>query len=178
MLIMTTVETGAAPSASPVRPTLPQALLVLVALIVAMAGYIALSAVFGLTESYIGFLFVFSWLGLEQGKAERLPSVVLGACYGLALCWALQYLAALNYPPFLMALYLAAILFSILCLMMGWLGLLINMPAMLVLTVCTIPHIQQGANFPHLYLALVFSALYFAALVLGQAKLSARLKRR
>ena len=81
---------------SPTRPTLPQALLVLAAVVIGIGGYIGLSAALGIREAYIGFVFVFYWLSLEHGKARRLPAILLGACFGLACAWLLQY--ALHSP--------------------------------------------------------------------------------
>ena len=53
-----------------------------------------------------------------------------------------------------------------------------NTPAMLILTVFTIPHIQQAANFPWLYLALAFAVVYFGVLVGVLTRLVARSKPR
>lgn len=82
---MSTTENSAARTeqdslATPPGPTLAQALLVLAAVVVAIGGYIALSTTLGIGEAYIGFVFVFYWLSLEQGKAQRLPAIVLGTC--------------------------------------------------------------------------------------------------
>jgi hypothetical protein len=161
-------------SAAAVRPTVAQALMVLAAVVVAIAGYIALSTALGIREAYIGFVFVFYWLSLEQGKAERLPAVILGSCFGLALAWLLQY--ALHSPQIalLMTLFLAAVAFSIVSLVLGRLALVINTPAMLILTVFTIPHIQQAADFPRLYVALAFAMVYFGVLVGALTKLATR----
>ena len=56
---------------------------------------------------------------------------------------------------------------------MGWAPWVMNTPAMLILTVFTIPHIQQGADFPRLFLALAFAAVYFG-LIVGALTLLAR----
>ena len=173
------METSAAGSATTqARPTLAQALLVLAAVVVGIGGYIALSSALGIRESYIGFVFVFYWLSLEQGKPQRLPALLLGACFGLACAWLLQY--ALHSPQIapLMSLFLAAVAFSIVCLVMGWLPWVMNTPAMLILTVFTIPHIQQAANFPWLYLALAFAVVSFGVLVGVLTRLVARSKPR
>lgn len=169
-------EQDSSPTAA--RPTVAQALLVLAAVVVVIAGYIALSTALGIRESYIGFVFVFYWLSLEHGKAQRLPAIILGACFGLATAWLLQYSLHSGHVDLLMPLFLAAVAFSIVCLVLGWLPLVMNTPAMLILTVFTIPHIQQAADFPRLYLALAFATVYFGVLVGALTKLATRSKPR
>ena len=168
--------TGQELSATPPRPTVAQALLVLAAVVIAIAGYIALSTALGIREAYIGFVFVFYWLSLEQGKAERLPAIIFGACFGLAAAWLLQYALHSSHVALLMALFLAAVAFSIVssC-SAGWHWSSIR-PAMLILTVFTIPHIQQAADFPRLYLALAFAMVYFGVFVglLSSSQLASR----
>jgi hypothetical protein len=160
------------------RPTIGQALLVLAAVVVAIAGYIGLSTALGIRELYIGFLFVFYWLSLEHGKVQRLPAIVLGACFGLATAWLLQYSLHSAHIALLMPLFLAAVAFSIVCLVLGWLPLVMNTSAMLILTVFTIPHIQQAADFPRLYLALGVATVYFGVFVVALTKLATRTRPR
>ncbi len=156
------------------RPTLPQALLVLIAVVVGIGGYLALSAALSLRESYIGFVFVFYWLSVEHGKPQRLPAIIIGACLGLACAWLLQYAVHSEHAAAWLALFLAIVAIAIVCLVLGRLSLVVNTPAMLILTVFTIPHIQQGADFPRLYLALAFAAAYFALFVGALTRLAAR----
>ncbi len=163
---------GAAASAP--RPTVAQALLVLVAVVIGIGGYIALSASLAIRESYIGFVFVFYWLSLEHGKPQRLPAIVLGACFGLASAWLLQYGVHASHGAPWIALFLALVALAIVCLVLGRLSLVVNTPAMLILTVFTIPHIQQAADFPRLYLALAFAVAYFALFVGALSRLAAR----
>ena len=178
---MSTTENSAARTeqdslATPPGPTLAQALLVLAAVVVAIGGYIALTTTLGIREAYIGFVFVFYWLSLEQGKAQRLPAIVLGTCFGLATAWLLQYALHSAHMNMLIPVFLAAVAISIVCLVLGRLPYLIKTPAMLMLTVFTIPHIQQAANFPRLYGALAFAVAYFGVFVGGLKRLAARLK--
>jgi hypothetical protein len=173
------METSAATAAAtPARPTLAQALLVLAAVVVGIGGYIALSTALGIREFYIGFVFVFYWLSLEHGKPQRLPAILLGTCFGLACAWLLQHAVHSPQVALLLPLFLAAVAFSIVCLVMGWLPWVMNTPAMLILTVFTIPHIQQGADFPRLYLALAFAVGYFGVFVGALTRLAARSKPR
>jgi hypothetical protein len=161
---------------TPPRPTLAQALLVLAAVVIGVGGYIALSTTLGIREAYVGFIFVFYWLSLEHGKARQLPAIVLGTCFGLATAWLLQYSLHSAHMNMLIPVFLATVAISIVCLVLGRLPYLINTPAMLMLTVFTIPHMQQAANFPRLYVALAFAAVYFGVFVGGLTRLAARLK--
>jgi len=163
---------------SPPTPTVAQALLVLLAVVIAIAGYLALGAVLGIREAYIGFVFVFYWLSIEQGKVQRLPAIIVGSCFGLAAAWLLQFALHSPHIAVLVALFLAAVALSIVCLVLGRLPVVFNTPAMLVLTVFTIPHIQQAASFPWVYGALAFAAVYFGLLVVGLTKLAGRPKPR
>jgi hypothetical protein len=164
-----------APTSATPKPTLPLALLVVATVVVVIAGYLALANMLGIREAYIGFVFVFYWLSLEQGKLKSLPAILLGFCFGISAGWLLQYALHSPHVALLMLLFLAAVAISIVCLVLGRLPVLFNTPAMLVLTVVTIPHIQQGANFPWLYLALAFAAVYFTVVVEGLKKLGGRL---
>jgi hypothetical protein len=170
----TPTSTAEDPTATVKRPTMPQALLVLAAVAVGIGGYITLSSALAIRESYIGFVFVFYWLSLEHGKPQRLPAVILGACFGLASAWLLQYAVHSSHVALWIPLFLAVVAFSIVCLVLGRLSLVINAPAMLILTVFTIPYIQQAADFPRLYLALAFAAVYFTVFVGVLTRLAAR----
>ncbi len=164
------------PAAPPFRPSLPQALLALVIVILAIAGYMALAASLGVREAYVGFLFVFYWMTFDQGQLARVPPIVVGMCFGLAAAWLLQYSPHAPQPYLVLGLFLAAVAVSIVGLILGWLPYVFNNPAMLMLTVCTIPHIQGSANFPQLFVALGFATVFFVALVTGLRKLAARMK--
>jgi hypothetical protein len=149
--------------------------LVLAAVVIVIAGYLALSNALGIREAYIGFIFVFYWLSLEQGKLKSLPAILLGFCFGISAGWLLQYALHSPHVALLLPLFLAAVSLSIVCLVLGRFPIVFNTPAMLVLTVFTIPHIQQGADFTWLYLALAFAAVYFTLVVEGLKKLGGRL---
>ena len=147
------------PAAPPFRPTPPQALLALVVVLLAIAGYVALATSLGIREFYVGFLFVFYWMTFDQGKPQRVPPIILGMCFGLVAAWLLQYSPHAAQPYLVLALFLAAVGGSIVGLILGWLPYVFNNPAMLVLTVFTIPYIQQGASFPRLFIALGFATV-------------------
>jgi hypothetical protein len=165
---------AAVPAAAP-RPTLPQALLVLAAVVLAIAGYLFLAAALGVRESYVGFVFVFYWLTFDQGQVKRLPPLLLGLSFGLAAAWLLQYALHSPHSGPLLGIFLAAVAVSIVGLILARLPLVFNTPAMLALTVFTIPHIQQGASFPWLFVALGFATAYFALFVGVLKRLAARM---
>jgi hypothetical protein len=165
------------PRSTPGKPTVAQALLILGAVAAAVAGYLLLSAALGLRESYVGFLFLFYWLTFDQGKVKSLPTTVLGMTYGLALAWLLQYAPHSASPSLMTTLFLIAVALSIVCLVVGWFPQIINAPAMLMLTVFTIPHIQEGAHFTQLYLALAFAVVFFVGLVAGLTRLVTMVKK-
>ena len=164
------------PAVPPFRPSLPRALLALVIVILAIAGYMALATSLGVREAYVGFLFVFYWMTFEQGKPGRVAPIFLGMCFGLATAWLLQYSPHAPQPYLVVGLFLAAVSVSIVGLILGWLPYLFNNPAMLMLTVGTIPPIQAGASFPQLFIALGFATVFFVALVSGLTKLATRMK--
>ncbi len=164
-----------AQTSAPPKPTLPLALLVLAAVAIVIAGYLVLCNALGMREAYIGFIFVFYWLSLEQGKLKSLPAILLGFCFGIAAGWLLQYALHSMHMAVLMPLFLAAVSLSIVCLVLGRLPIVFNTPAMLVLTVFTIPHIQRGADFMSVYLALALAAVYFTLVVEGLKRLGGRL---
>ena len=83
-----------APSPPVVRPSIVQASLIVLAIAVAAAAYIGLNMALGLKEFYVGFFFIFFWLGVQKGDVAVLPSTAAGAFYGVALGLALHELPA------------------------------------------------------------------------------------
>jgi hypothetical protein len=138
-------------------------LLVLAAVVVAIGIFIALLFALGIADSWVAFLFLTYWGGIDQMKFEKLPSSIAGALMGLALAYGLQTL------PSLMGLsggvlIGGAILASVYCLIMGWWPIAMNYSTMLFLTVGTIPVVQAGTAFVNLLLAFGLGVVYFAGL--------------
>lgn len=151
---------GGAPAA---RLTPVVGLMVLAAVIVAIGIFIALLFALGIADSWVAFLFLTYWGGIEHMKFEKLPSCIVGALLGLALAYGLHTL------PTLMGLtggvlIGASILASVYCLIMSWWPLAVNYSTMLFLTVGTIPVVQASMSFPNLLLALGIGVVYFAGL--------------
>jgi hypothetical protein len=138
-------------------------LLTLGAVAVVIAIFIALNHALGVTDIWVGFLFLSYWGGVEQLKLERLPKCILGSLVGLLAAYGLQALPELMGPGVGFALALGAIVVLIYCLIMGWWPIAVNTCAMLFLTVATIPAIQAGPGLLKLFPALGIGIACFAA---------------
>lgn len=138
-------------------------LLTVGAVAAAIATFIALNYALGITDNWVGFLFLTYWGSVEQLKPEQLPKCILGALVGLLAAYGLQALPhSMGFAGF--ALALGAILVLVYCLIMGWWPIAINTCAMLFLTVATIPMLQAGPGLLKLFPALGTGVAYFAAL--------------
>jgi hypothetical protein len=154
------IEGGASAGA---RPTPAGGLLILGAVMAAIAMFEVIDYALGSADGWVGFLFLLCWGGIEQMKLEKLPSCIVGALLGLALCYGLQALPA-SMGPVGWVLVGGAILASVYCLIMGWWPIAVNNTTMLFLTVGTIPVVQAGTGFPKLFPALGIGVAYFAGL--------------
>jgi hypothetical protein len=138
-------------------------LLTLGAVMAAIAIFIALNYALGITDNWVGFLFLTYWGSVEQLKLEHLPKCILGALVGLLAAYGLQALPhSMGSAGF--ALALGAILVLVYCLIMGWWPIAVNTCAMLFLTVATIPMLQAGPGLLNLFPALGTGVAYFAVL--------------
>jgi hypothetical protein len=155
-----------------------QGLGVLMGVIVAIAGYLAISIALKNQDSYGGFLFLLSWSALEQGKIDKLPHVTLGAILGLALGFLLHTLVTGSLGPSGALIFVAVMLPVVYCQIMGWLSIFINMTTMVFLTVTAIPYVQAHGDFHQLAEALAIGILYFGAILAVVARLSERAARR
>jgi hypothetical protein len=154
------IEDGAHAAAS-VTPAV--GLLTLGAVMAAIAIFIALNYALGITENWVGFLFLTYWGSVEQLKLEQLPKCILGALVGLLAAYGLQALPhSMGSAGF--ALALGAVLVLVYCLIMGWWPIAVNTCAMLFLTVGTSPMLQAGPGLLKLFPALGTGVAYFAAL--------------
>lgn len=159
--------TVAAPAAAPQSAsamTPAKGLLVLLGVVVVVGGFIGLNAALGIKEFWGGFLFLLYWTGIEHGKFEKLPGLIVGSLFGLGLAYLLLALPLwLGEPGGLV--FLGLILVVVYCQIMGWLSLAVNMAAMLFLTVGTIPAVQGGADFAGALAALLLGIVYFGGLL-------------
>jgi hypothetical protein len=138
-------------------------LLVLAAVAVEIALFITLTFALGIAHSWVAFLFLLYWGGIEQMKFEKLPNCIVGALLGLALAYGIRTLPAF-FGPAVWVLILGAILVLVYFAIMHWWPLVVNNATMLFLTVGTIPAVQAGAQVPSLLPAFGFGVAYFAAL--------------
>ena len=157
----------AAPAAAPQSaPAMSPAkgLLVLLGVVVVVGGFIGLNAALGIKEFWGGFLFLLYWTGVEHGKFEKLPGLIVGALFGLGLAYLLLAL-----PLWLGdvggLVFLGLILAVVYCQIMGWLSLAVNMVAMLFLTVGTIPAVQSSTDFAGVLVALLLGIVFFGGLL-------------
>jgi len=149
-----------------------QALIMLPAVMIVVGAFIALNFAAGTQEFYIGFFFLLYWASIEHSKMSAFPQTALGSAFGLLLGYVMFYLNA-TYGQSGALMFLGVIIPVIYCLMIGFLPLLINTPAMLMLTVATISHIQAHANFTHMFMSLGLGVAFFGVLFWGVGKLTA-----
>lgn len=156
--------TIAAPQA--IRPTAGAALLMTLGVVPLIGGYVALCGLLGITEFYVGFLFLLAWTGFEHGTLSKLPNAALGSLLGLALCFALKLLMSSSLGAAGGYLFGALALSVVFLHIMGWLTLLVNFCCMTFLATITIPHVQMHGDFRLMLFALLLGIVYFG-LVLG-----------
>lgn len=149
-----------------------QALMMLPAVMIVVGAFIALNFAAGTHEFYIGFFFLLYWASIEHSKMSALAPTALGSAFGLLLGYVMFYLNA-TYGQNGALMFLGVILPVIFCLMIGFLPIIINTPAMLMLTLATVSHIQMHANFAHMFLSLGLGVAFFGILFWGVGKLTA-----
>ncbi len=133
-------------------------LAILAGVVLAVAAFLGLAHLLGLTAPYAGFLFVLYWTGLKHAAAEEFWPGLAGALTGIGLAWAVHALPLLLGPAGL-ALMLLLILAVIYATIRGWVPQFINMAAMLFLTVATIPALNREATLGQMALAVLLAAL-------------------
>lgn len=151
-----------------------KALGILGAVIIVVAGFIALVALFDNHEAWAGFLFLLHWSMAEGMKPEALTRSITGSLVGLGAASLLVVL-----PPVLGAtagglLALAVILALVYVQIRGQAQVAVNMATMLFLTAGTIPHVQAQAELPQILLSLLLGIAYFGGLALALGWISRR----
>jgi len=152
-----------------------KALGVLVILAVLILGFVALCTTLGIKNFWVGFLFMFYWLGLEDARLDRLLPAVLGALTGLLVSYSVGFFS----------LYLAAdqaalagfclSLLIIYVRLIGRLKVFSNLATMLFLTVGSIPFVHSGITMQEMFTSLLLGILFFG-LIGGTAGLLAQRK--
>lgn len=151
---------NAAPAAP--KPTPVKGLLILGALVVVIGLFLALGYALGVTQLWVGFVFLLFW-GQEQFKFEKLSACILGALSGLGVAYAVQVLPPVLGPAGL-APIVGLILVMMYCAIMGWLTVAINTTCWAFLTIGTISVIQAQVDFRGSFVALALGITYFAGL--------------
>lgn len=150
-----------------------KALAILGAVIVVVAGFIALLTLLGNHEAWAGFLFLLHWTMAEGAKREALPRSIAGSLVGLGAASLLVLL-----PPLMGAggslLALAVILALVYAQIRAQATVAVNMATMLFLTVGSIPHLQAHARPLDILSALLLGVAYFGGLALAAGWMAKR----
>lgn len=157
-----TASAIAAIAAETPRVPLAQGLLVLGAVVVLIAVYIALCVGLRVVDLFPGFFFLYHWGNVEQGKMSALTMVIPGAVSGLALGWLLHLASGSLIGVIAFVVLLLPI---ILCQIMGLFGRVINVATMLFLTFSTISHVQAHASFAGMFASLAIAVALFVPVV-------------
>lgn len=147
-------------------------LLILLAVIVVIAGYIAATIALHLSEPWAGFLFLLYWSMVEQAKLDRIAPSVIGAFVGMGTAAMMALLPpAIGMGPG-MGVFMAVVLVLVYAIIMGWAPIAVNMATMLFLTVGTIPYVQAHADFAQIFFGIGAGIVYFGGLALIAAAVS------
>lgn len=150
----------------PTRMTVPMALFGLLVIITAATGYAKLSGLLGITDTFIGFFLVFYWFEFTKADGKKLLPTLAGALLGVALGQVMHEgprIMGSDNGGFL--LFAALVLPIIFCQFVGWIPYIANASTMLIMTVVTIPYVQQHTDFVALYKSVLLAAAYVSALV-------------
>lgn len=153
------------PAAYSQPPSAGLALLLVSAVALAIAGFIALAAAIGLHAPWAGFFLIFYFCGIEQMKKTAIAPVVIGALGGIGLS-ALSSIVPLLIGPAGMAITILLILALIYVQILQRCPLLVNNALWLFLTVGSIPLVVQAELFPDMALAVLAAAAYIVVLLL------------
>lgn len=139
---------------------------ILLAIILVVIAFIGLCTALGITDFWLGFLFLMSWAIVEQMNVQRLRHAIAGSVTAAALA----YLPALLSPQLggavASGVMLALLLMAIYALLVGWLPVIINNHFMLMFNVLSIPYIGQMAQPLEVSKGLVAGILFFGGLAL------------
>ena len=154
------------------------ALGVLLAVIALILGFIGLVALFNITEVWAGFLFLLYWGGIHHLDLKEYPAAALGSCFGLLLIYLAHNLGTLlGYPELSLPLFLVLICTVVYFQILGKFTFVINLAAMLFLTVGTIPQVSELNEFD-IGKAVVLSAAYFGLIAALGNWMAARKKQK
>lgn len=137
---------------------------VLLGVIAVILGFLGLVVLLSITEVWAGFLFLLYWGGIHHLELKEYPAAILGSLFGLLLIYLAHNLGTiLGLPDLSLPLFLGVICAVVYFQILGKFSLVINLAAMLFLTVGTIPQLA-GLDILNIAKAVALSALYFGLL--------------
>ncbi len=139
-----------------------KALLVLIGVVLALAGYLALGALVHVGPLFIGVLMLFYWYSIKGGAVEALPGAVVGSLGGAANAMLFSLPGA---PPGVSTLIgLVAIVVALYALLAGFFPLVFNSAYMLIVTAATIPAVLARPDPLGMVEAIALATVYFGAI--------------
>lgn len=166
---------GSSENGQPLPPG--RALLVPLAIVVLLAGFVALGYALHIEAIFAGSLFVFFWIGIERADSAKFIAVLTGAIGGIANGSLLHQdvAAALGIDPGLSALAgLGLIMFAVYMLLIQKATTLFNHSYMLFLTVAAIPQLGHADLFVSMFQGAFISAAYFGVIFWALRRFSPR----
>jgi hypothetical protein len=145
-----------------------RALLVLLAIVVALAGYIALAVGLHIYAIFAGSLFLFFWTGVEKAIPAAFVPTLAGALGGIANGGLFHAAVATSLsidPTWAAYAGLAVLAIVLYLLLMQKAPVLCNQSYMLFVTVAAMPLLPDLKIFTSMVESLFLSAAYFGAIV-------------
>lgn len=145
-----------------------------IAVLAAIAGFVAIGSAMSLEPLYAGFLLLWYWASIDKADFKALPKTTLGSFAGLALAWSLRVL-----PQELggagLAIALLVVALAILIQILNIAPFIVNAPFMLYLTVFAAPVLQREESFSAVAVSIAAGTIYFACFVWGPIAAKRRL---
>jgi hypothetical protein len=150
-----------------------RAFVTLLAIIAAVAPFLALTYGLGITEYWAGFLVLLHWGVVEDLAPHRFVHSAAGAATGLAVAAMPLWLTPLMGADAAGLAALAITILAVFLLLTNWLPLLCNSSAMVTLTVGSIPHIAGHVPPAAQFAGLAAGILFYGALAFVAARVTA-----
>ena len=159
-----------------VRLTPKSALLVLIAIITLVTGYMLLGTALGVSDYLaMGFMFALYWGGIKGMEPSEFAPAVLGSLSGIGLAYAVHVV-----PNAMGTLGLVAVLTTIIAIvyasLLHILPMIINNALMLYLTIGTASFFNQHEGFLKSVVAVILIAAYTGVLNIVIRKLKSRMR--
>ncbi len=157
---MSSESTQAAPP-----PSAGIAAAITLAVVILIAGFIALGTALHLQPLYAGFTLLWFWSTVDMSDLKKLPAAVIGALAGTGTSYIVQIGASTGNTGLVVAALLIIVL-ALFLLIAQRMPLIFNPSYMLFVTVMNAPLIQAGENFLNVFASIALSALYFGGIFL------------